>query len=702
VFDLQWSWLCIPYVGCAASLAAIAVVAAVVRGDRVLRLGVIGAATTALPWAICSSLAACTQDAAAALRLLRLGTGPVALIGPNLLLVLLGLSGQLERHRWAARTAGVVGAALLVLCWATAWTVPGVRRLSTGVFFVTAGPLTDFHLAQMVTWLAVGLVVARRSMMRGERRKMMQVVILAVALAVIGATDVLLIHGVIDGVIDGYGIAWLPATIACAVTLHLELRTDLLRRRGVDRGAVVELIGFAMAAVLIGGVAFALRAVAPVGVAVSAGAVWVIVVAIVWSLGRRRRPSRVFGAGALERFVAGLTDVDDERRIAGGLAALWREVGVTVRATWRGDGERWLDVASGAAWTLAPDVAAWLAAHGEPLAAVDLTTMRLGAIRGALEAAVGAHGATLIVPLVDRGALVGVVEADHRQALREAERGLVAESARAAARALTYAQLAHVAAREGATAREVEVAEAMRRAAAASRDDELGPWWLAAEYRSAPRTTGAAWSARLVDDGRLAVLVTEGPTHGVVAALATAALTGAFVAATAGGLAPTLDELVATLAASAAAVRRGGAPIAAFVAILDAEARQLAWCCAGHAGGWLVEPPVALADGADTPGDMPALALPIALGGGGARLGEPGGAVQRGVADLTGEAALVIVSRGVRARTADAWPRVLRAHTASGALAGALVEAAGAVAGDDLLAVVVRARRGRTASLSPR
>src|SRR5262249_11324571 len=82
--------------------------------------------------------------------------------------------------------------------------------------------------------------------------------------------------------------------------------------------------------------------------------------------------------------------------------------------------------------------------------------------------------------------------------------GLVAQSARAAARALTYVNLARAAAREGATAREVEVAEVMRRQASARHDDELGPWRVAAEYRSALRTTGAAWSAQLTADGRLA------------------------------------------------------------------------------------------------------------------------------------------------------------------------------------------------------
>jgi hypothetical protein len=690
VFDLRWSWLCVPYVVCAAALAAIGVVAAVVRGDRVMRLGVIGAATTALPWALCSALACCTDDAAVATRLLRLGSGPISLIGPNFLLVLLGISGQLEHHRWAARLAGLVGAVLLVLCWGTDWTVPGVHRLSSGVLYTSAGPLTDFHISQLAMWLAVGLVIARRSMMRGERRRMMQVLVAAFVLAAIGGTDMLLVHGVV-GV---YPIAWLPATIACGITLHLELGTDLLRPRGFDRSVLYELAGFVVAAVLVGAVALALPAAAPVAVAALASAVWMVVIAIMWGLGRRRRPPRVFGERALERFVAGLTDLDDDRPIAAGLAALWQQVSITVRAAWRADPAGLSELATGAVWPLDPEVAAWLAGHAEPLARPDLATMRLGPLRARIEAMVSARGATLIVPLVDRGALVGVIEAHHARALREAERGLVADSARAAARALTYVQLARIAAREGATARELEVAEAMRRQAAASRDDDLGPWRIAAEYRSAARTTGAAWSASVLDDGRLALLVTEGQAHGVVAALATAALTGAFTAATTAAV-TTLDALVATLAASAEAVLRGGAPIAAFVAILDAEARTIAWASAGHPGAWLVGP-----------GPDPA---PGALGGGGRPLGDPAGAVVRGQAALGSDALLVVASSGVRGRDPGAWYGALREAVAAGPrLAAALVEAAAGRAqpgdsGDDLLAVVVRQRRGdrRSVTLSP-
>jgi hypothetical protein len=654
-----------------------------VRGDRVMRLGLIGAATAALPWAISFGLAFCTDDAEVARRLLRLGSGPISLIGPNLLLVLLGLSGQLERHRWAVAVSGAIGTVLLGLCWGTPWTVPGVHRLTSGAFYVSAGPLTDVHVAHMVVCIAVGLVIARRSMTHGERSRMLRVLVIALVLSAVGATDVLLVHGVV-GV---YPVAWLPGTIACGITLYLELRTDLLRPQGFDRGAVLELGGLISSAALIGAIAFLLHSAAAVAVAVIAGAAWTAVTAVVWWLARRRPPARVFGERAVERFSAGLTEIDDERRVDEWLAALWQRIEVAVRATWRAEANVLVDVETGARVEIDRKIAAWLVARGEPFAAADLATMRLGSIRPRLEAWVEARGATLFVPLIDRDALVGLVEADHQAALREAERGLVARSARAAARALTYVHLARIAAREGATAREVEVAEAMRRQASARHDDELGPWLVAAAYRSAPRTTGAAWSANLTGEGQLAILVTEGQAQGIAAALATAALTGAFIAATSaaarGRGAPDqrLDALIDALRASAEDVLRGGEPVGAFVAILDAAARTIAWACAGHPGALQIAP------GEGEP-------VGTALGGSGARLGEPG-EIARGSAALGAGDVVVIASSGVRA-AADAWRNVVGDATALGPrLAGRLVDAAAASGppGDDLLAVLVRQRR---------
>src|SRR6185436_3635314 len=106
---------------------------------------------------------------------------------------------------------------------------------------------------------------------------------------------------------------------------------------------------------------------------------------------------------------------------------------------------------------------------------------------------------------------------------------------------------------------------------------ELGRWTVAAEYRTAARTTGAGWSASLLSDGRLAVLVTEAQAHGVAAALATAALTGAFAAATSTTAAITLEDLLLSLNASAEGVIRGGEPVAAFIAILDADTQKIKW-----------------------------------------------------------------------------------------------------------------------------
>ncbi len=143
--DLHWTWLCAPYVVCSLLVLVVAISAALVRGDQVMRIGVIGAAVTTLPWSICTGLAVCSDSPDMALRLLRVGSGPIALIGPNLLLVLLGVSGQLERNRWLARIAYAVGVVLLAAAWATDLVIPSVQLLPSGMYYATAGVLADVH-----------------------------------------------------------------------------------------------------------------------------------------------------------------------------------------------------------------------------------------------------------------------------------------------------------------------------------------------------------------------------------------------------------------------------------------------------------------------------------------------------------------------------------------------------------------------------
>jgi hypothetical protein len=692
VHGLAWSWLAAPYVVCAIAIASVSVCAMLVSGDRVLRLGMIGASITALPWAICQALCGCTGDPAVATRLERLGNGPIELCGPCLLLVLLATSGQLERFRWLARISGLVGAILLTIVWATPWVVPGVVRLRSGLYYIKPGPLTPLHVAQLLLWIGIGVVIMRRSSPRGERARTFKLVVGIFVLVALASVDTLLFFGGVTS----YPLAWIAATCVGVVSSYLVLRTDLVRPRGVDRGTAVELVAFSMSAAAT--IALALLYLdSPFVLAAGASIVWAGCTAAAWSINRRRH-APMPGARSLEQFVAGVATLDDPVPIAERLSSLWqRTLKFAARRTAITDGDALVEIGSGERRPLDRELGAWLVQHPQPLAVSDLATMRLGTMRGRLEALGAGHPDALIVPLVDRGELVGLVEADRNTALRDAERELVAESARAAARALTFVGLARAAARERETAREVEIADALRVQASASRDTELGGWNVAAEYRSAPRSTGAGWSAAQLADGRLALLVTEAQAPGVAAALATAALTGAFAAATLSAQNGTsvplqFDDLLATMRASSERVMRGGQPVAAFLAILDATTATIEWACAGHPGAFVVGPIASLELGSPDGSRRGALPAVKALGGEIAPDASLTSAL-RGVAPLSDDQLLVVASTGLRGDSDDAWARTLRelAYT-SGRLASVLVEyrLRSAAPREDLLAVVVR------------
>lgn len=688
--DLGWSWLAAPYLVCALLLVSVTLTAALIRGDRVLRLGVIGACVCAIPWALCHALTAMTDDPVIATKLLRLGNGPVAGVGPNLLLLMLGVSGQLERNRWIARVAGIFGAVSLALCWGTNWVVPGVQKTPSGMFYMRPGPLTGIHISQLVVWMIVGVLIARRAAPSGEHKKMLRMLLGVLAAGAIGSVDALLLYR-----IGGYyPIAWLPASVACGIAHYLMFKTDFLRPQGLDRTIAIELGTFAAAIACTGVFAFVIgtSSIAPlVGLSTT---VWSVATGIAWGL-TRRRPVRVKGERELEQFVSRITTYDDEAKVTEQLTTLWKKaIGIKVDALW------WMDrgvlTKKGATWPITDEVKAWLVQHGDPLAQSDLLTMRLGALRDGIEGLCKAHGTTLIVPLIDRGELVGLVEADYNQALRDAERNLIAESARAAARALTFVGLARAAARERDTAREVEIADALRLQASASRDANLGRWTVAAEYRPAARTTGAGWSTLELPDGRLALLVTEAQAQGVAAALATAALTGAFAAATAGTAPVTLDRLISTMRASSEGVLRSGQPVSAFLAILDAQTNQIEWACAGHPGAAVVGPIAAVETGLPE-GSINRARPKTALISGGPKRGPDASltAAVRGSSPLLPDSLLVVASTGLRGTDDERWQGQLRESApASGRLASVLVEKAleDGEPREDLLAVIVRSR----------
>jgi hypothetical protein len=272
--------------------------------------------------------------------------------------------------------------------------------------------------------------------------------------------------------------------VACVLATYYELRSDLLRPQGIDHGVLIELVAFTVVAIACAVIALLLEAASPVAIAAAASGVWVIGLGVAWTR-TRNRPVRVARERALEELIVSLGDLDNDAAIADRLSALWKQIGVETRVLERVEGEVLIEVGMTELRALPPtgvrqrtldrEIAEWLVDHDDVLAAGDLNTALLGPIRPKLEKLFSQvdhrERPNMIVPLIDRGTLVGIVEAVHARSLREEERGLIVESGHAAARALTYVALARTAGRERETAREVEVAEAMRLQASASRDD---------------------------------------------------------------------------------------------------------------------------------------------------------------------------------------------------------------------------------------
>jgi hypothetical protein len=191
------------------------------------------------------------------------------------------------------------------------------------------------------------------------------------------------------------------------------------------------------------------------------------------------------------------------------------------------------------------------------------------------------------------------------------------------------------------------------------------------------------------------LLVTEAQAQGVAAALATAALTGAFAAATSGSGPVTRDGLIQTMRASSEGVLRSGQPVSAFLAILDAQTQTIEWACAGHPGGFLVGPIAAVDSGLPAGSGTNARPKAIAITGGKREKDASLTAAIRGNAPFLPDTLLVVASTGLRGPDDEAWSTQLRELApASGRLASVLVDVA-LKSGDpkeDLLAVVVRAR----------
>lgn len=574
--SFQWQPLCLPYLTVGLICLAAVISAGLIRGDRVVRVGLIGTTAAVTPWGLVTAAAICAVDPDTSTRLYQLANGPMTLIGPSLLLILLSISGQLDRYRWAARVAIGTGAMLTLITWTTPLVLDRVVRIPSGIWYPRAGALMWLHTVQIVSWPVMGLVIAWRAWPARHRPSMLRYLAALPAATMVGTSDTLLAYG-IGGV---YPFAWLPAIGGGLVCLHLMFRTELLRARGVERGAVIELLATSASAIAISLVVWAVTSrltVEPVVVALLTAPLWGMALLITWVSPRGPRPAP---SSLYERALEELARESSEGVPTGErLAALWGKhaglTGVRLRTSLE---------------ELDAETRGWLCSLQAPVVRPEVPTLRLGSRREAgprrqaVEALFAASGAQVIVPVIDRGELLAVVEAELPKArtLRDAERLFLFDSAQRLGHALTYDRLSRDAQAAVTSAREVELANVLAAHYRPLQDDERGPWRLAIEHRPSPHPGGVGWSWAPLPDGKVAAMIVEAAPQGVPGALVIAALQGAFAARSrepgcdAATLLRALEGTVATIERSA------------LVIVLDAQARTMTWASAGHRGAAIV------------------------------------------------------------------------------------------------------------------
>ncbi len=625
-----------PFAVVSAALVVLAVLAAILRGDLVVRLAFVLIAVAALPWAVGMTLGACATDLDVTLHIYRLGYAPVPVIGAGLLMVILALVGKLDSHRPILVTAVVVGLGQMIVALATDLVVRDVQIVATGASFPVAGPLFPIHVGMFAAWVgyAVGLSRRTRNWHRDRRRQPRLVIALGV-LALLAGNDILLALQVVRT----YPLTWVPALAATAMAIYAILRSDVLRSHGIDRAIARELIATVITGVVL--LILALTVSAPgqstVLVLASALAAGVIVV-----IGRTVAHDVVTPAEAaqlaLDRFVDRVGAAATADEAARGLAELLedRALAADVRVWARLEGGWWLvrGAATGPTRPFGDAIEAWLQQHGT-FAVAELATERLDHRREEIEAWVRGLGADVVVPLADRDVLVGLCVGTRAAPLRDSDRVVLDEAARATARALTVLALTREVERRADLARELELAEAVRQARAVGDVRDMGGNRVAVIYQPAARVAGDLWSCVALPDDRLLVLVGDVAGRGLPAALVSAAVHGAGqTAAGLLGVRATPAAVIGMLHDTVATVDGGRHRVTAMAALVDRAGGRVEWASAGHRGGYLLHPT----------GDTVELHALIARG---TALGEPERVIGLGERALAPGDIIVLTSDGV-------------------------------------------------------
>jgi serine phosphatase RsbU (regulator of sigma subunit) len=593
-----FSPLSLPFIVLSIGLSVLVMTVVLTRGNRLIRVSILAVGVGAMPWALGNALTGSCTDPEVATSICRFWIGTISLLGPGLLMVILVLSGRLERHGVIVVIATTIAMATCVITWTTDLVVAQAWKTSWGFWTPQSGDLGSIQPAQLVLWGVAGIVLVRRggaSSLETERQQLQTRRMIAICtLGALGAVDTLLSHGV--GV---YPVSWIPGLGAVVLGLIGILKNDALLSRGFDRSAAWELgilIVFAAVVVVVvwgmssHGYVDAVVTAAVVAPLFAAGQIGVVI-----ARSRLASSDTDVGTGAdlaLEEYLDASKRFERDAQIADALSELLsRHTRATsVRIVGAGAGGGWkalIDAEDAAAVPVDARVRAWLVANRAPIQRGELPQQRLGGLRGPIEQLLSSLGASIVVPLVTRDDLVGAILADAPlgdRALSDTEASLFVSAAAATANAIVYLRLVREAEARAEVAREVEVAAAAQNARSPG---ETHTTYTGCEvithYEPAAQFGGDWWASAEVPDGRVFVVIGDVTGHGVPAALVSSTVAGACETALrwwGGGL----DALAMLHLLNQSVLDVGGEhySMSCFVAIFDIDAGAVTFANAGH------------------------------------------------------------------------------------------------------------------------
>ena len=602
--------LAIPFLCLAAGVLAMVIVVMLRRGDLPIRAGFISTGILAFTWSAGATIILCCAGESLAELFTRLCAGASVFVGPAALLLFLALCGIVTQLRRVLYGFAALAVLVCVVTWTTDLVIAGVWQTAWGIWLPQAGRLYPLYFGVLALPMIIGVILVHRIRHEHRNQPYRRYLTVAIATMLLSLPDVLLSYRI--GV---YPFSVVPALVAVGFTLWSLFRFDLLyaRGRGIDWGAVWEL---GLITLLVPMVAIEVWVAAEA--ARGGGGPWLAILLIVPLYGTMQAiilivRSYLASDGkpvlddeaelALEEFGELVKEPRSEAAVGELLAELLGQ------HTQLGDAVLYVVKEGKGAWTpatageepqdIAPPalVERWLREQRRLVLRRELLIRRLGKAREPLLETFDRLSADVLIPLVDRGKLVGVVAGKLPPDTRELdprELVLLRRATRTAARALIYLDLFRDAMERIEMARELENAASSRVTREPGEQRHLYDLCEIIGYYHATRQVGGDfWTSYELDDGRVLVVMGAVAEHGMPTALVSATVAGACeTALRVRGTSVDLVELMTLLDQVVRSVGgEHGYDMGCFAALF--EDGRVSFASAGHPAAWVCRRPMA-------------------------------------------------------------------------------------------------------------